>query len=411
MRDLYQRKKGGVWWCEFYGADSRRVRCSTKCKDRRAAGFVRQRLEREANDPSCPAANAPACSVEKVLEHFANEGRPAVAAATLSMYMQKSGHLKRVLGDRDAGELQDIDVMKGYIRQRTEEGAASGTLHKEIVTMRQALYAALEAKLIRFDPRICFPRFRSKYVPRERWLSPDEFTRLLLAFKESPHRQLWLVVAVYTGARDSEVDSLCWEHIDWRQRVIQIHGTKTDGSVREIPLQPVLASVLARSKQDKGYIVGEWGNVRRDLHAACEKHRAGMPPCSPNDLRRTFATWLANQGVPENVVAKMLGHGSSRMVRKVYSKLERSLMRREMAKLSGACATGVPDSGPIASSESLVSQESLGKLAEILTSPVLGPGIEPGTRGFSVRAPINRYAKMDKKKGACTTGAPRASVA
>jgi integrase len=325
------------------------------------------------------------------------------------MYRSKSGHLRRLIGSRDISELQDISVMQGYIKQRLEEGAAKTTLRKELVTMRQALYAALEAKRIKFDPRICFPRFRAPYRPKERWLTPDEFLRLLLAFNAwregddpalkrqgSPHRQLWLVIAVYTGGRDSEVDGLRWEDIDWKARMIHIRGTKTKtqdvtaGSDRLIPLQPVLASVLARSRQPTGYIVGEWCNVRRDLHAACSRKRANIPPCSPNDLRRTFASWLANMGVSEGSVSKLLGHGSSQMVRKVYARLERSLMAREIALLSGSCVTGVPNSGADQANEATVSQESLGKLAEMLTNTVLEPRVELGTRGFSVRIPSKK---------------------
>lgn len=406
---LYQRKKHGTWWCEFYSATGGRVRCTTKCKDYRAAELAARRLERAAHDPNRPAENTPTYPVSAALEYFIQHGCPEVADATVGMYREKSGHLKRLLGSRDIADLKDISVMQGYIKDRMEEGAARGTVHKEIVTMRQTLYAALENKRITFDPRVCFPRFKVRYTPKERWLSPEEFWRLVMAFRPwregedkalrhqgAPHRQLWLIVAVYTGARDSEVDGLYWDDIDWKGRMVHIRGTKTKtsdptaGSDRVIPLQPVLAAVLARCRQERGHIVGEWKNVGRDMKAACGPKRANMPECSPNDLRRTFATWLANMGTLENVVAKLLGHGSSQMVRRVYSKLERSLMARETAKLSGSCVTGEPNSGSLLALESLVSHESLGKLAERLTKSVLGDGVEPSTRGFSVRPPTKK---------------------
>jgi hypothetical protein len=37
---------------------------------------------------------------------------------------------------------------------------------------------------------------------------------------------------------------------------------------------------------------------------------------------------------------------------------------------------------------------------------VLGPGIEPGTRGFSIAIPKNRYAKLGGKNERRTRGVP-----
>ena len=42
---------------------------------------------------------------------------------------------------------------------------------------------------------------------------------------------------------------------------------------------------------------------------------------SPNELRRTFASWLKQAQVDSFVVAQLLGHSSSRMVELVYGRL------------------------------------------------------------------------------------------
>ena len=53
-----------------------------------------------------------------------------------------------------------------------------------------------------------------------------------------------------------------------------------------------LRAMLKRSKR-----AGLWsGDARRDLHDACA--RAKLEPCSPNDLRRSFAHLLRNAGAP-----------------------------------------------------------------------------------------------------------------
>ena len=61
-----------------------------------------------------------------------------------------------------------------------------------------------------------------------------------------------------------------------------------------------------------------WPYVNRDLARACRA--AKIPKVSPNDLRRTFASLLVQDGVPLDVVAKLLGHSSAAMVYRVYGR-------------------------------------------------------------------------------------------
>ena len=93
-------------------------------------------------------------------------------------------------------------------------------------------------------------------------------------------------------------------------------------------------------RKSSGPIAGAWPNCRRDLHAACD--RAKIPHCSPNDLRRTFASWLKQRGVDSGVVARLLGHTSTKMVDFVYGKLDLETLARAVALLGGTRAGQTP---------------------------------------------------------------------
>lgn len=95
-------------------------------------------------------------------------------------------------------------------------------------------------------------------------------------------------------------------------------------------------------------VVEPWGNVRRDLRAAVARANRndtavakGRRPLAsradpvhvPNDLRRTFASWLVQNDVPLLTVATLLGHSSTRMVEKVYGKLSAKNMDNAIAVL------------------------------------------------------------------------------
>lgn len=68
-------------------------------------------------------------------------------------------------------------------------------------------------------------------------------------------------------------------------------------------------------------------NVNSPGEAPCA--RAGIPPCTPNDLRRTFGTWWREHEVEPHLIGSLLGHKGSRMVERVYRRMAvQSLGRR-----------------------------------------------------------------------------------
>jgi hypothetical protein len=156
-----------------------------------------------------------------------------------------------------------------------------------------------------------------------------------------------------------------------------------------------------------GTIAERWTNVRRDLAIACQL--AGIQPVTPNDLRRTYASWLVNEGVPLKTISRLLGHKSTRMVDLVYGRLADETLAAAVARLpvtrmpspTRKPEAAIPVSGskwvaepvvlvaPMASrsgtttSVSCVSTRGETATCEDLVVP--RDGIEPPTRGFSVR--------------------------
>ncbi len=117
------------------------------------------------------------------------------------------------------------------------------------------------------------PDFAAPYIPRERNLSRDEYTKLLAALDlvvmragndvgsnrkravdelrvskrpRSINRRLWVAVAVGLGMRRSEVESLDWSGIDLKAAVLRNQGTKTKGSDRITPIPAELLAELLK---------------------------------------------------------------------------------------------------------------------------------------------------------------------
>jgi integrase len=140
------------------------------------------------------------------------------------------------------------------------------------VTLRQALVEAKKRDLYFKDPRTVVPSFDANYEPKTRWLPPTELDRLVGSVIQ-PKRKLWVMVAAFAGGRDSEIEALQWENVHLDKGLIRIQTTKTKGQAfwRDVPILAQLRPWLEGFAQGSGPVVEPWSNVRRDLHAACDR--------------------------------------------------------------------------------------------------------------------------------------------
>jgi integrase len=210
--------------------------------------------------------------------------------------------------------------------------AARSTVQKELSVLSRALTLAKARGLFLGNPRALIPRFRVRSVPRDRWLTQKELRALLNALPKK--RRPWVLLSVLTGAGKSEVEAIDWSGVDLVRGWVLIPGTKRASRHRRVPISPTLRRLLVgfRAKQRVGRVVVPWGNVRRDLQAACRE--AGvLPEITTHDLRRTFASWLAQRGVGLKTIANLLGHSSTRMVDRVYGHLSDATYQAAVKKL------------------------------------------------------------------------------
>jgi integrase len=267
------------------------------------------------------------------------------AEGTRDMYRKKGRRLLKTLGNPFVNEIDAAMLDKYITRRRSEEpehgGAADHTIQKELITVRRALKYALKSKTLHELPH--WPEFSPDYVPRKTWLTVEQFESMCAELE--PGRVLWASLAALAGCRAGEAERVAWEMVDFKANRIRVPGSKTDASKdRPVPIAPALrAKLLAVPKSDRlGLVAGRWGNVRRDLHAACV--RAGVPKVSPNDLRRTFASWLVQNGAPPLTVAALMGHTTTRMIEKVYGKLSAENLDAAMALMPlGGVTDGVTE--------------------------------------------------------------------
>lgn len=95
--------------------------------------------------------------------------------------------------------------------------------------------------------------------------------------------------------------------IDWDGNQVWVAGTKTHYRKRAIPMTKAVRSILARRHTQRPMFPA-WSNrnILRNTPGPAS-WRLSQPAMSANDLRRTFATWLARNGIPLSNVSKLMG--------------------------------------------------------------------------------------------------------
>lgn len=395
MARLY--KRGETWWATFYDASKRRHRVSTRCTDRRAAETVAARLEREAADPRHSAAYA--TTLDSALMHMlADRAQRGRAAGTVRMYQTKAAHLVRVLGrDTRLGELTAA-MVDHFIAMRTSEGAERTTIGKELTTLRVALKLAKRRGELVVDVDAIMPvGWAVGYKPRARVLRrAADLQRLVNALL--PDRAAHMAFMLATGARYAESIRARRSDIDLEGGMVRIRGTKTAGAAATIPLvwwQITILRMVVDVTPDSGPMFRGWGNVGRELPDACRG--IGLEPLTPNDLRRTCATWLRAQGVEPSLLAGVLRHRDSRMVERVYGRIAPDALGTLLRARVG-CDTGVPDGRGFGASGASSGNAAASESASIHADLVPRDGIEPPTRGFSIRASRREYDERSSAK-------------
>ena len=244
-------------------------------------------------------------------------------------------HLVPALGDRAMGSLIPPDIARVVESMRSRDYAA-GTINRVLVLLRYGYTLALRWRIDGVDSN---PAKELKNLKEdnkiERYLTPEQTTRLLTAVRHSQNPLLADIVAflLFTGARKREALDAKWQDVDWRQKLWRIPKTKS-GKVRHVPLStgalrllqdlqekadPAIEHIFANPRTGKPFvsIFYSWDTARKE---------AGLPELRIHDLRHSFASFLVNAGRSLYEVQELLGHADIRTTSR-YAHLSRERLR------------------------------------------------------------------------------------
>ena len=357
MGSLYQQKgrdgtKGRIWWVKYY-AGGRAIRQSTGTDSKeQARRFLKEREGRVATgQPILPRADR--VRYEEIAKDLRQHYK-----ATGSRDLKEAGwrftHLDAFFAGRRVASLGPAEAT-AYVLQRQRQGAANGTINRELAVLNRMLRVAYESgKLLRL-PVI---RQLKERAPRQGFFEADQFEAVRRRLPED----LQVVVTLlhtFGWRNQSEVLTLERRQVDLDAGTLRLDpGTTKNDEGREVYLTPDLKGLLTAQvarvealQRRLGRIL-PWlfphlphGNVprrlvgerRRDFRKAWKTActHAGVPGMLRHDFRRTAVRNMVNAGVVERVAMTVTGH-KTRAVFDRYHIVSPSDLQDVARKLAGA---------------------------------------------------------------------------
>jgi integrase len=227
-------------------------------------------------------------------------------------------------------------MLEHFVRVLRASKCSLPTINKRLRYVRAALKAAVSRGYAESTP---FARWNwareERKVPRV--LTADEKATLLAACPDHQWRT-FVLVALTTGCRRGELLALTWADVNLRadpHMVVRHTKGKQD---RIQPLHPVAVAALQILQSTTLKDRGPWRAWSKNRVPPAFRRivaKAGIPPATIHDLRKTFCTDLLRLGVNQLVVQKLAGHASAATTASYYQWVDDADKRKAIERLGG----------------------------------------------------------------------------
>lgn len=253
-------------------------------------------------------------------------------------------------GDKRVDEVSKADLLafRAELTKLTGRGKNANLSARRINAVMKPLRQIINEAADRYNFNSAFRNIKPLRIKRSDVLpfNLDEVHLLLQSVREDFRN--YIKVRFFTGMRTGEVNGLKWKYVDFERRLILVRESivlgeedelKTDGSNRDIQMSQIVFDALTAQRaqnkhrseyvftnqagnpiDNKNFINRVWSPLLRHL---------GLQHRKAYQMRHTAATlWLAAGEAPE-WIARQLGHNSTEMLFRVYSRYVPNLTRND----------------------------------------------------------------------------------
>lgn len=235
-------------------------------------------------------------------------------------------HLGKYFNETKLSQIffQDIERYKIERRNYVKEA----TVNRELSWLRRMFNLGIKWNKITMNP-VKDVKFFHEEKMKERVLTQEEENKLLSNC--NGYLKVVVIIAIYTGLRLREILNLKWKNVDLEDKNIFVEEGK-GGKSAVIPINSYVATVLNEWKKDNynnEYVFVNpktrkpYWDISKSWYRAVVL--AGIPKIRFHDLRHTFATRLAQNGVDTIHIAKLTRHSSIKMVERYVHPMFKNL--------------------------------------------------------------------------------------
>ena len=227
-------------------------------------------------------------------------------------------HFERLIGRCNSKQFTQNAIDK-FILDRGKEVKRS-TVNKDIRNLTALINWCKENRYLNGEIKLKLLKEDEKPVKS---LSTIQIRRLLSASKPYPRLRMRILLALGTGLRRGDIESWRVSELDFEKSYVTTRSTKTRKSMgsRPVPV-PIMAELkkyvadLVPGQEtifDRSYNQYRWNQMRQKLRLSDFKF---------HDLRKTFCSVLAQNGISTAVTQKLLEHSSPDLTNKVYTNVD-----------------------------------------------------------------------------------------
>jgi integrase len=311
---IYKRKGINGWWVGWYEGGMRKAKAlPSKNLAEHYCQLKYSQLNSDVFTGIVPIA------WEQMIEEYRESKRiQGVTEATLYETALTLRHFERVIGKCSSRQIAQSNIDK-FILERGKEIKRT-TLNKDIRNLRTFINWCREKRYLNDNIKIKELKEEERPV---RALNEVQIKSLLTAADTYPSMKMRILLALGTGLRRSDIESLKINDIDFEKNSITTMSRKTKKSMSSRPVSVELMAELSAfvSNMEIGqeklfsdnFSHKKWRRICKNV---------GLDDLKFHDLRKTFCSLLAQNGVSTAVTQRLLEHSSPHLTNKVYTNVD-----------------------------------------------------------------------------------------